>query len=286
MSERESVHPDAETFAAFVDGTLDEPTTNRVAAHVDACDACLIELADANAFAREEAKIVPMPSAASRRSYRAALAAAAVAILVIAGGAFYYVNSPARMIAQLADAAPRDQRTIEARISGFAYAPISRLRGGGDTESDRDLAVAGAAGAVLEKMQDRTSAGAQHAAGVAQLTIAANDDAVALLARAAAKSPNDAAIWSDLAAAHFEAARTGRNAAIARKHLEDARAAAEHALAIDAHYAPALFNEALILQDLRDPNALAAWQRYLANTPPGDPWRNEAESHIRGLSKA
>src|SRR2546421_6623321 len=152
--------------------------------------------------------------------------------------------------------APRAGRTIEARLTGFGWSAMHVQRNGKAAAplDPARLELAGAAGAVINK----NSAG--HDAGVGYLLIDRDADAVEALQEAARKSPNDAKLWSDLAAARYTLAVRGEKP----YELPMALAAADRALRLQAELPDALFNRALIIEQLGILEAARrAWQRYL-----------------------
>ena len=178
-------------------------------------------------------------------------------------------DSPA---AKMRAIAPRGGRTIEARLTGFAWSPIRVQRGTPPLDPSR-LELAGAAGAVIEKTPNGRDA------GVGYLIIDRDADAVEALQEAAQHSPNDGKIWSDLAAARYTLAARGDKP----YELPRALAAADHALRIDANLPDALFNRALIIERLGITEAARrAWQRYL-QADGTSKWANEALAHLGHL---
>src|SRR5947207_2406915 len=98
-----------------------------------------------------------------------------------------------------------------------------------------------AAGSVINKAPNGPDA------GIGYLIIDRDADAVEALQDAAQRSPNDAKIWNDLAAARYTLAVRGEKP----YELPRALAAADHALRIDTNLPDALFNRALIIEHLR-----------------------------------
>jgi CHAT domain-containing protein len=181
-------------------------------------------------------------------------------------------DSPAERMRAVA---PRAGRTIEARLTGFGWSPMRvqrSTRAAAPLEPAR-LELAGAAGAVIEK----TPGG--HDAGVGYLVIDRDADAVESLQEAAQKSPNDAKVWSDLAAARYTlAVREDKPYELPR-----ALAAADRALRINTSLPDALFNRALIIERLGITEAARrAWQRYL-QADGTSKWADEALQHLGRL---
>jgi CHAT domain-containing protein len=168
--------------------------------------------------------------------------------------------------------APRGGRTIEARLTGFAWSPIRVQRGTPPLDPAR-LELAGAAGSVINKAPNGPDA------GIGYLIIDRDADAVEALQDAAQRSPNDTKIWSDLAAARYTLAVRGEKP----YELPRALAAADHALRIDANLPDALFNRALIIEHLGiNEAARRAWHRYL-QTDGTSKWADEALGHLGQL---
>lgn len=195
----------------------------------------------------------------------------AVAALVLLTGC--RGDSPAERMRAIA---PRAGRTIEARLTGFGWSAMRvqrSSRAAAPLEPAR-LELAGAAGAVIEKTPG------SHDAGVGFLVIDRDADAVEALQEAAQKSPNDAKIWSDLAAAHYTLAVRGDQA----YELPRALAAADHALRIDPNLPDALFNRALIIERLGISEAARrAWHRSLQSDSTSR-WADEALQHLGRLT--
>lgn len=265
--------PDAETLAAFVEGRIARERIAEIMAHIDQCPRCTRDLAGANAAFHE-------PQSQPRRWWLAAVAAIVVVALALTPLVWRRDG-----VGRLVSAAPRDARIVEPRLAGgFAWAayrgPQRDTNAGVDNAVDpRRLKIAGIAGDLVDDAQKDASPDAQHAAGVALLLIEKPQEAVDRLHAAAAKSPGDRQAWNDLAAAQYAAALRMRRPSL----YPAALASADRALQLDARYAEALFNRALILgrmgltREARD-----AWQRYLA-ADPSSPWAAEAREHLAQL---
>jgi len=176
--------------------------------------------------------------------------------------------------------APRSGRPIEARLTGFDF-PAARLqRATHATLLDpARLDLAGAASTVIQSQLNDSSAHARHESGAAYLLIDRDRDAIDALESAIRQSPNNAAYWSDLAAARYTLAVTEK-----RPHeLPQALADADHALRLDPKLHDALFNRALIIEALGISEAARrAWQRY-ASADPSSHWSAEAMHHLGDL---
>ncbi|HEV7572863.1 MAG TPA: CHAT domain-containing protein [Thermoanaerobaculia bacterium] len=271
----QSLHLDPETLAAFAEGRLDAAKRDAVVAHIDHCDDCMndVALVMPNAAAESERRRFGRPA------WLLALAAAlvlAIALPVLWRGMRH--DSPTD---QLVSLSPRSARVVEPRLTGgfpwAAYHGPMRAAGGSVTDAER-LKLGGAAGELMQRAEHDRSAEAQHAAGVAMILVEKPDEAIAKL-ESAAKASHDAKSWSDLAAARYAAAVQFRRPSL----YPEALAASDNALRIDARLPEALFNRALILENMGlISEARKAWQRYL-EVDPGSQWANEARTHLSEL---
>ncbi|MEA2328296.1 MAG: hypothetical protein QOE68_3255, partial [Thermoanaerobaculia bacterium] len=198
-------------------------------------------------------------------------------LLLIALCACRREESPSEKLKALA---PHSGRPIEARLTGFDW-PEARLQRSTHASllDPARLELAGAASTVIQSLLDDSSARARHEAGAAYLLIDRDRDAIDALESAVRQSPNNAAYWSDLAAARYTLAITET-----RPHeLPQALADADHALRLDPKLPDALFNRALIIEALGISEAARrAWQRY-ADADPTSHWSTEALHHLGDL---
>jgi CHAT domain-containing protein len=259
-------HPEAQVMAAFVDGTLAPNEIAAVAGHLRDCADCRTVVSETARFEREEEST----ARPRRNAWWLAAAAAAIVAIVIA----VPLLRPRTPIGKLIAASPREHRTVEARLSGFAWARLAPPSRGVARPDPADLKLAGAAGEVLEKTNDA------HATGVAYLLIQRDADAISALEHAADRS-TDPRVWNDLAAARYALAVRDDHPS----QLPEALADSDHALRLDPKSAEALFNRALVIEamGLRD-QARTAWQKYL-EADGGSGWAVEAREHLRKLEQ-
>jgi len=270
--------PDDETLAAWVDGTLPETERAQLIAHASVCRECISMIDAANETFHAERGSVRR----RRGSARWFLAVAAVLVLGVPA-VFLWRSRNRDPLQDLVAIAPQSSRAVEARLSGgFPYAPYrGSMRAGGDAPDRDQMKVIGAASAALDRAERDPGPETRHAAGVAMLLVARTDEAIARLEAEAKRTPSDAPVWSDLAAAQYAAALAGRTSL-----YPEALASADRALRIDARSPEALFNRALILERLGLHNeARGAWQRYL-DTDRSSEWANEAREHLARLAAA
>ena len=265
-------HPEAQTMAAFIEGTLSRGEVAAVAEHLKGCGECRMVVSETARFEREEER-------RDTRSWWLAAAAILAAIVVALPFAIRTIQHRSSSIAPLI-AAARDHRLVEGRLSDFPHARLQAPSRGEAKPDTADLKLRGAAGEVLEATADRKDSDSDHAQGVACLVIGRTNDGIAALERAAARS-DDPKMWNDLAAARLASA-------IADEHpsqLPEALADVDRALRLDPNLPEARFNRALILEHLGVyDQARKAWQHYL-DLDNSSGWSVEARAHLQALSK-
>lgn len=160
------------------------------------------------------------------------------------------------------------QRLVEARLSGgFAWAPLPR----------RAVAFSSMADTLASVAMDRSANNRRVAATAMLLT--GNRGALQRFEQLAAANPQDAHLWSDLAAARYETGVATGNPALVAASL----AAADAALRLDPSLPEALFNRAVAIEHLgiRD-EARKAWNRFLAVDESSE-WAAEARERIHRM---
>jgi tetratricopeptide (TPR) repeat protein len=281
-------HPGAEQLAAYVDGGLSAADRANIERHLADCADCRSIVAETVAFVAADGA-----SAASDRPFRsrrwltwaAGLAAAALIVIAVgfgAGGSVARLFNPPsdqpelqELIAALAN---EPARPVEGRLAALSYAPPpSPTRGPGDREPSPDVRIAAAK---IEKV-GRESDTPQTAAalGLAYLTSADWDRAIASLESAVRRKPDSASFHNDLAAAYLARARAQNRT----EDLSKALAAAERARQLRPDLVEASFNRALVLEELHlNDQAEAAWVEY-QSVDRSSPWSGEAERRLRAL---
>jgi CHAT domain-containing protein len=265
--------PDAEVLAAFAEGRLSRDEAAEVLAHVDECDDCMATLEALNETIATRNVVGMKP----RRAWWLA-AAAAVAIGVVA---LFVVREQRSPMTRLIALVPATARPVEARLSGgFPWASYRGPMRADDAETDpQKMRLIGTAGDIVAAADRDKSAEAQKVAGVALLVIDQPLPAIERLRAAVQASPNDAAAWSDLAAAQYSAALRMNRPSL----LPEALVSADRALRLDARNAEARFNRALILERIGLlQEARAAWKRYLEIDATSQ-WAVEARERLAKL---
>src|SRR6185437_10051080 len=135
------------------------------------------------------------------------LAQAAVLLIVVGVGfavwrGFFYQSDVDQALVAL-NAAYRDQRSVEVRITGLDYAPFVTTRGPG-TAKINENELQRAELKLLEALRKNPTRAAHHALGKVYLAKNAYDDAIKELNEALKADPNNSEILADLGAAYLE----------------------------------------------------------------------------------
>jgi hypothetical protein len=266
-------HPEAEDLGRFVEGTLADPERAAIVHHIADCDDCRILVVDAAEFTEP----------AKTESHNWWMKIAAAIVIAVGVASFWYVSRDP--LAPVIEASSHlTARPTEARLTGFSFVALNRMRGAGESGTDiHALRLDQEIGNVLERRGD--DAKTLHAKGIAHLLAASRTtdpdeirsertNAIASLQAAADRAPDNAAYQTDLAAALL-ATNDDKNRNSALAHLKKA-------LAIDPRNPEALFNQALALRDGNPKEAIAAFQRYLA-VDSSSSWATEAKTNLELL---
>jgi CHAT domain-containing protein len=222
----------------------------------------------------------------TRRFFTIYLPIAASVLLVIGLGVwwkFFYQSDLNKGLIAL-QTAYREQRPLEARLSGFSYAPTVEQRGGAEKIDylQRDRAAA----LLLSEANDNPGAKSYHAVGKYYLAQRQFDKAIEQFEAALKLDPQNASIHSDLGAALLEQGKIYNSEPEQGRAIQTFARSLEHlnkALELDASLSEALFNRALLYQYMMLPKRAAEdWQKYLQQDP-NSKWADEARQHLRRL---
>lgn len=276
-------HPGSERLGEYADGLL--PATDRaeIERHLSECSDCREVVAETMEFIGAEFRNrqEPTPAAPSRWGWGlwGGLAVAATVLLVtliqIYDGTEQGLTTPPDAFV----AALRDSRTryVDGRLA-LELPYRERLTPRGPQDSPDASHVRTTVVAVEKALQASTAPSDLALLGTAYLIDGRTSEAVDTFSRAAAQAPPSAARYSDLAVAQIQQCRTVPDACVA------AVAASDRALALDATFAPALFNRAVALERLdRSEDAIAAWTAYI-DRDPASGWSDEARRRLAALT--
>lgn len=236
-------------------------------------------------------KVVPFAPRASRFPAPAYLKIAAALIVTVGAGFTVWRmsadNSAVPRAMAALNVAYKDQRLVESRISEVAYAPTRQLRGGAPTAVDqtsRRLAETLLLEAVTVRPAD---AAAHHALGRVYLAEGKFDQAQEHFEKSLAQGRADARLHGDLGAALLERGRAERQNDAGKGSVYFGRSLEQlnRALQLDAALPEALFNRALLYQQLAlTPQAREAWRAYLESDS-ASPWAAEARRNLQLLDE-
>jgi CHAT domain-containing protein/tetratricopeptide (TPR) repeat protein len=229
--------------------------------------------------------------AGSRSLFSSPLRVAILAILVVAVGlgvwrVFFHQSEIDKGLLAL-NAAYRQQRPVEVRISGLNYAPLSDIRGATADKID-SLSLNRAERILLDEVSERPTPAAHHALGRLFLAERKFDKAIAQFEEALRVDSNNAQIHSDLGAALLELGKADRFGNDSGRGLEELARSLEHlnkALDLNSSLLEALFNRALVHQAMVLPRqAEEDWKKYLEKDP-NSRWADEARRHLQDIEQ-
>src|SRR5438876_9024435 len=225
--------------------------------------------------------------------------AAAILIVLSLGAAvwsgFFYKSDVDKGLLAL-NAAYRQQRPVEARISRLDYAPFSTVRGSSETERVDITTRDHAERYLLDALANNPNPAAHHALGKLYLAKKEFQKSISHLEEALKGDPNNAQIYADLGAAflekgkiEIEKGKTDNSSLESGKGLEDLARSLENlnkALELDSNLLEALFNRALCHQYMPLPQQAANdWMEYLKKDSTS-PWAEEARRNLKALVNA
>lgn len=173
-------------------------------------------------------------------------------------------------------------RLIQSRISALIYAPLRAPRGGNDQGTMDRQARDYSERLLLDAVNQRKDASSYHALG--RLYLAERDFGKAReqFEIGLAKAPNDAQLQSDMGAALLElGAASDENARL--QYYAESLQHLNRALDLNPSLAEALFNRALLYQNMKlVPQAKEGWRKYL-EVDATSPWAGEAKANLKAL---
>lgn len=174
----------------------------------------------------------------------------------------------------------QDQRPVDARVSGFNYAPT--LRGENRVDSvQRDLASALLTAAATQ----HPDASSKHALGQYYITQRRFEEAVAQLEESLQFDQKNAKAHSDLGAALLELGKQKPGDGESLKYFAQSHEHLKKAIELDDSLTEAHYNLALVLEQMGlPPAAEEAWRKYLERDSTS-PWADEARQHLRNLEQ-
>jgi tetratricopeptide (TPR) repeat protein len=180
----------------------------------------------------------------------------------------------------------KNERLVESRISGVNHSPLPNVRGASSPTIDgraRDQAEF----VLRNAANSKGDAASLHALGRVYLAEKKFDQAQELFEQALKLDPNDPQLHSDLGATYLEMGRAQRpdDEAKADETFRKSLQHLDRSLQLNSSLLEALFNRALLLQQLKSLlQAEAAWQTYLQKDSTS-PWADEARGHLQSIQE-
>jgi tetratricopeptide (TPR) repeat protein len=219
--------------------------------------------------------------------HRWLLVGAAILLLVsgIAGWRVFFFKSKIEKGLIALNKAYQEQ-PIDARVTGLDFPP--KLNQRGDVNKKVDEASLKQAEIFLsDQARGNPDSESFHALGRFYLTQGDFNRAIDYFQKALVFKPNDAQIHSDLGAAFLERAKHVKKEDLSRGSEEffQSREHLDKALEFDPTLREALFNRALLYQEmLLLPEALEKWQEYISKDP-SSIWADKAKDNIEAIEK-
>ena len=274
-----------ETLTDYLEGSLDPVIKAASEVHLIGCDDCcrrlgfFMQMLSEDVSAEEAAAVEvitqqrhnakhKMPRRAGIRHGRLLGFAAIAAVLIVAVITVQLMEPQGqpKSASEVVQLLLAQHRPFESRLSGEAHMPLVRTRG----EDDPGIAYGLVAGEMTRLSAD------SHQMGRFYLLQKDFSRAIPYLEIAEREVGAGAAVHNDLGVAYLESSGS---------RPEKAREEFQHALDLDASFAPAVFNLALSYERTNSlKEAAVQWQRYLQLDSNSD-WGREARARLQGLSR-
>lgn len=244
------------------------------------------EASEAQAASKQKRRFLTWPPFFFSSYARAAVAAMVLLVVALGVWQVFFRQSEIDKGLFALQTAYKQQRPVEARISGFSYAPLITLRGNADGKIDSKSRER--AELILRNAEhENPGPAASHALGKLYLSQQKFDQAISEFEKALKSDANDPQIQSDLGAAWLEKGKSD-SAHDEGKSFEYFAQGLEHinkALELNGSLLEALFNRALSYQYLLLPQqAEDAWRKYLEKDPHSQ-WAVEANRNLQSLEE-
>ena len=218
---------------------------------------------------------------------RVAAFAVVVVVIVLAAWQLFFRQSQVDKGLLALNAAYREQRPTEARISNFDYAPFVVTRGPNDQKVNQNE-LTRAELTLLEALNENPSGAAHHALGKVYLAKGDFDKAIEQFDAAVKTDSNNSQLYGDLGAAWLEKGKRDRDGTEPRKGMEELGRALENlnkALALNPNSLEALFNRALCEEQMTAySQAETHWREYLTHDS-NSQWADEARRRLQALEE-
>jgi tetratricopeptide (TPR) repeat protein len=179
----------------------------------------------------------------------------------------------------------KNLRSIEARLSGFDYAPWMAQRSNHDGIGEEEASIAYAERLLLDAIYYNPNAESRHGLGVFYATRRHFDKAIAQFELSASYAPMDARLHNDWGTALLEKACSDDRKSKVVEAFSDSLDHLKKALEMDPARLDTLFNLALLYEAQgMGERAEEAWETYLSKDPNSN-WSIEAKEKLRRLKE-
>ena len=217
------------------------------------------------------------------------LPVAAALLLVVGLGVWrtYFNRSEVDRGLMALHTAFRERRSVEARITGFNYAPVAQQRGANGADQVNETERERAESLLRYAVTENPSAAAHLTLGQYYLAAHQFDKAIEQLKKALSLDPQNAKVHSDLGAALLEAGNSvGSAAEESGQGVTRYAESLEHlnkALELDGSLLEARFNRALLYQRMSlSSQAESDWRSYLEKDATSG-WADEARRNLKEI---
>ena len=217
----------------------------------------------------------------------------AMAVLIFAAIVFgvyravFYRSDVERGLAELRSVY-KGYRPIETRLTEFDYAPWLAPRGNDNEDRTERETNRYAERLLLDAIHDHPGAESYHALGVFYLTEQQFEKAIAQFELSASYAPPDAKLHNDWGAALLEKGKQDRSIGDLGKSLEEFNRCLQHlnnAIKLDSSFLEALFNRALLFQEMMLPTQAVDDLRNYLEKDPKSKWADEARQKLKSLEE-
>lgn len=244
-------------------------------------------VAQTNRRAASETNVPPRPWEWTRAVLSPPFRIAVLGIVVVGIGVgawwLYFRQSEVDKGLQALNAACRNSRPIEGRISDLSYAPYLLTRGGTSSQTDQEkLRLAELD--FKQALKAGTTSEALHGLGKVYLARQEFDKAIEQFEKALPGDSADARLYNDLGIAWMEKGLSGGGLRLQSAEGQHALEYLNQAIQLDSRLSEAIFNRALCHERLGQTEAARQdWKTYLG-VDPNSAWAGEAREQLRKIS--
>jgi CHAT domain-containing protein/Tfp pilus assembly protein PilF len=251
-----------------------------------ALDAEVEERALAKEEEVEKDNVVPLPAPKPKPAWLNPYLKIAAGVVIVVG-----LSIPLWLLLQKSDVekgmialnqAQGNERLIQSRVSGLNYAENRTVRGN-EIPALQDRQARDYSELLFQQAaREKQDTAAYHGLGRLYLSERSFEKAREQFEKALAKDPNNAQLQSDMAATLLELGKSADEEGRKAQYFAEAEQYLDRALQLNPSLPEALFNRALVYQQLHLLQAKDAWRKYL-QIDSTSPWAKEADRNLKEL---